>query len=56
MNPTPLSPVFGEVFQAENFFVLAFRRDSRTRTVALEVSTERVRRVRFTRVLGRQQR
>ncbi|HEV2904494.1 MAG TPA: serine hydrolase domain-containing protein [Pyrinomonadaceae bacterium] len=56
MNPTPLSPVFGEVFQAEDFFVLAFRRDSRTRTLALEVSTERARRVRFTRVLGRQRR
>jgi hypothetical protein len=56
MDPTPLSPVFGKIFHALNFFTLAFRRDSRTRTLVLEVSTERVRRVRFTRVLGRQRR
>lgn len=55
-DPTPLSPVFGDVFQAEDFFVLAFRRDSRTRTLVLEVTTERVRRLRFTRVLGSQRR
>lgn len=48
-KPSPLSPVFGNIFQAEGF-VLAFRRDSRTRNVVLEITTERVRRLRFTRV------
>ena len=56
MNPTPLSPVFGEVFHAEDFFVLAFRRDSRTRPAVLEVSTERARRIQFTRERGSQRR
>jgi hypothetical protein len=51
-DPAPLSPMFGEVFQSEDGFVLAFRRDSRTRATILEVSTERARRVKFTRVAG----
>jgi hypothetical protein len=50
-KPSPLSPVFGDVFQAEGF-VLAFRRDSRSRAMVLEITTERVRRLRFTRVGG----
>ena len=33
-------------------FVLAFRRDSRTRKLVLEVTTERARRIRFTRMPG----
>jgi CubicO group peptidase (beta-lactamase class C family) len=48
-KPSPLSPVFGNIFQAEGF-VLAFRRDSRSRQLVLEITTERVRRLRFTRV------
>jgi hypothetical protein len=55
-DPSTLSPVFGDVFQAEEGFVLAFQRDPRTRALVLEVTTERVRRLRFTRVLGRQRR
>ena len=50
-EPSPLSPVFGDTFQTD--FVLAFRRDPRTRTLVLEVTTERVRRLRFTRVMNR---
>lgn len=50
MDPAPLSPVFGEVFQSEDGFVLAFRRDSPVGPPVLEVSTERARRVRFTRL------
>ena len=48
-KPSPLSPVFGDIFQAEGF-VLAFRRDSQSRQLRLEVTTERVRRLLFTRV------
>ena len=48
-KPSPLSPVFGNTFQTEGF-VLAFRRDSGTRSLVLEITTERVRRLRFTRV------
>jgi hypothetical protein len=51
-KPSPLSPVFENVFMAEGF-VLAFRRDAPAHTLVLEITTERVRRVRFTRVLGR---
>ncbi len=54
-KPSPLSPVFGNIFQAEGF-VLAFRRDSRTRTLVLEITTERARRLRFSRVPGSQRR
>jgi CubicO group peptidase (beta-lactamase class C family) len=48
-KPSPLSPVYGNVFQTEGF-VLAFRRDSGSRKLVLEITTERVRRLRFTRV------
>ena len=48
-KPSPLSPVYGTVFQAEGF-VLAFRRDSRSRQMVLEITTERVRRLQFTRL------
>ncbi len=51
-EPSPLSPVFGSTFEGDGF-VLAFRRDPRTRTLVLEVTTERVRRLRFTRVMNR---
>lgn len=54
-KPSPLSPVFGDTFQAEGF-VLAFRRNPRTRSTVLEITTERVRRLRFTRVLDSQRR
>ena len=52
-KPSPLSPVFGNIFQAEGF-VLAFQRDPRTRAMILEITTERVRRLRFTRARGPQ--
>ena len=52
---SPLSPVFGGIFQAEGF-VLAFRRDSRSRKLVLEITTERVRRLQFTRLAGRDRR
>jgi hypothetical protein len=48
---SPLSPVFGNIFQAEGF-VLAFRRDSQSRRFMLEITTERVRRLQFTRLPG----
>jgi CubicO group peptidase (beta-lactamase class C family) len=48
-KPSPLSPVYGNIFQTEGF-VLAFRRDSGSRKLVLEITTERVRRLRFTRV------
>jgi hypothetical protein len=53
--PSPLSPVFGNIFQAEGF-VLAFRHDRRTGVLVLEITTERVRKLRFTRVPGAQRR
>jgi len=53
--PSPLSPVFGNIFQAEGV-VLAFRQDRSTRTLVLEITTERVRRLRFTRLSGGQRR
>jgi CubicO group peptidase (beta-lactamase class C family) len=52
---SPLSPVFGDIFQAEGF-VLAFRRDSQSRKLVLEITTERVRRLQFTRLAGRDRR
>jgi len=51
-KPSPLSPVYGNIFQTEGF-VLAFRRDSRSRQAVLEVTTERVRRLQFTRLTTR---
>ena len=54
-KPTPLSPVFGNTFQAEGF-ALAFRRDSRIGQLLLEITTERVRRLQFTRLTGRARR
>jgi CubicO group peptidase (beta-lactamase class C family) len=48
-KPTPLSPIFGNAFQAEGF-VLEFRRDPRADNMILEITTERVRRLQFTRV------
>jgi len=52
MDAASLSPVFGTVFQTDDGFVLAFRRLSRGRSAVLEVSTERARRIRFTRLPG----
>jgi CubicO group peptidase (beta-lactamase class C family) len=54
-KPSPLSPVFGNIFQAEGF-VLAFRRDPQRGQFVLEITTERVRRLRFTRVPARDRR
>jgi len=51
-KPSPLSPVFGDIFQAEGF-VLAFRRDSLSKKFVLEITTERVRRLQFTRLARR---
>jgi CubicO group peptidase (beta-lactamase class C family) len=52
---SPLLPVYGNVFQAEGF-VLAFLRDSRSGQLVLEITTERVRHLQFTRLATREQR
>ena len=49
-EPTKLSSVFGNVFLSYQGFTLAFRREPRSGEWVVEVSTERARRVRFTRV------
>lgn len=49
MKPVTLSPLFGKVFQAQDFFVLDFRQDSRA-VQLVYISTERARRLRFTRL------
>ncbi|MGI8499297.1 MAG: serine hydrolase domain-containing protein [Gemmatimonadaceae bacterium] len=50
MDPAILTRVFGDVFQAENFFVIEFVRDAAGSPVAVDVTTERARHVRFERV------
>lgn len=49
MDASPLTHLFGDVFQAENFFVLEFSRAARGKAATVDVSTERARRIRFTR-------
>jgi hypothetical protein len=51
-DPTSLSAVFGTVFLSHQGFVLEFKRASRPGEWVVEVSTERAKRVQFTRVKG----
>jgi CubicO group peptidase (beta-lactamase class C family) len=52
VEPSPLTNLFGNVFQSENGFVLEFSRDKSGKPVSVDVTTERVRRLRFTRGRG----
>jgi hypothetical protein len=52
LSSAPLTRVFGDVYQAESFFVLEFIRNSAGTVTALDVSTERARHVRFVRRNG----
>jgi CubicO group peptidase (beta-lactamase class C family) len=52
VEPSPLTNLFGNVFQSENGFVLEFSRDKSGKPVSVDVTTERVRRLRFTRGHG----
>jgi CubicO group peptidase (beta-lactamase class C family) len=52
VEPSPLTNLFGSVFQSENGFVLEFSCDKSGKPVSVDVTTERVRRLRFTRGRG----
>ena len=52
VEPSPLTNLFGDVYQSENGFVLEFSRDKSGKPVSLDVTTERVRRLRFIRGSG----
>ena len=52
VEPSPLTNLFGNVFQSENGFVLEFSRDKSGKSASVDVTTERVRRLRFTRGRG----
>jgi len=52
VEPTPLTNLFGNVFLSENGFLLEFSRDKSGKPACVDVTTERVRRLRFTRVRG----
>ena len=52
VEPSPLTNLFGNVFQSENGFVLEFSRSKSGKPVSVDVTTERVRRLRFTRGRG----
>jgi CubicO group peptidase (beta-lactamase class C family) len=49
MEPDSLSRLFGDVFASRYGFVLEFTRGGKGKTTTVDVSTERVRRIRFTR-------
>jgi CubicO group peptidase (beta-lactamase class C family) len=49
VEPDPLKNLFGNVFLSENGFLLEFSRDKSGKSVSVDVTTERVRRLRFTR-------
>lgn len=49
MNPDSLSHLFGDVFQSRHGFLLEFSPGRSGKAAAVDVSTERVRRLRFTR-------
>jgi len=49
VEPAPLTKLFGNVFLSENGFVLEFPLDKNGKPVGVDVTTERVRRLRFTR-------
>ena len=48
MDPSPLTRLFGDVFLAEYGFLLEFTRATGGKPATVEVTTERIRRVRFT--------
>ena len=53
MEPDPLvTYLFGDVYQSEHGFMLEFSRGRSGTPASVDVTTERVRRVRFTRVRG----
>jgi hypothetical protein len=49
VEPDPLTNLFGNVFLSENGLLLEFSRDKSGKPVSVDVTTERVRRLRFTR-------
>ena len=49
-EPTEMSPVFGTAFLAPDGFALEFQMDRVSRQMAVDVSTERAKRIRFTRL------
>jgi len=53
MDPDPLTRLFGDVFQSEAGYVIQFTRGRRGKPAIMEVITERVRRLRFTRTVSR---
>ena len=50
MQPDTLTPIFGQVFQSANGFVLEFTPKRPGVPASVAVSTERLRRLRFTRL------
>ena len=52
VEPVSLTNLFGYVFLSENGFLLEFSRDRSGKPVSVDVTTERVRRLRFTRRRG----
>ena len=52
VEPDPLTNLFGNVFLSENGFLLEFSGDKGGQPVSVDVTTERVRRLRFTRGHG----
>ena len=52
VEPDPLTNLFGNVFLSEHGFLLEFTRDKSGKVVSVDVTTERVRRLRFTRRSG----
>jgi CubicO group peptidase (beta-lactamase class C family) len=52
VEPDPLTNLFGKVFLSENGFLIEFSRDKSGKPVSVDVTTERVRRVRFTPARG----
>lgn len=53
VEPDPLTNLFGDVFLSENGFLLEFSRGKSVNPVSVDVTTERVRRLRFTWGRGR---
>ena len=53
VEPDSLTNLFGNVFLSENGFLLEFSRDKSGKLVSVDVTTERVRRLRFARGRGR---
>ena len=49
MDPDPLTRLFGDVFQSEAGYLIEFTRNKRGKVATMEVTTERVRHLRFMR-------